>query len=187
MNATEVVFAYLEAWPSQVGNLGLAIDQDESKYIFYIGSDKSLYYVSSIEGTNLGSWSVYDSLSTEYWPLADDEAADFAVASDPSTYDIRIYYMSGGSMTEVSRTEKDTWAEAAALPTKASTTVSHSSLFGVQVLRDRGVSDDVFRDPPPFAPATISCDSMKVRPGKGQGRGGNVHSWRDHYTSRAYS
>lgn len=124
MNTTEVVFSSLEAWPSQVGNLGLAIDQDESKYIFYIGSDKSLYYVTSVKDTNLGSWSVYASLDTKYWPLTDSEAADFAVASDPSTYDIRLYYMSGGSMTEVSRTGKDTWVEAAALPTKASTTVS---------------------------------------------------------------
>lgn len=92
--------------------------------MFYIASDKSLYYATSVEYVNLGSWIVYDSLSTDYWPLADDEAADFGIASDPSTYDIRLYYISGGSMTEVPRTGKDTWTRAAALPTKASTTVS---------------------------------------------------------------
>lgn len=107
----------------------MAIDQDSSKYVFYIGSDSCLYYVTSVSDVSLGGWSIYDTLDTKYWPIADDDAADFAVASDPSTYDIRIYYMSGNAMTEVSRTGKDTWLEASALPTfttKASTVSSIS-------------------------------------------------------------
>lgn len=122
------MLAGLEYWDSGISSLGLAIDQDESKYIYYIGSDKALHYVTAQDDLNSGSWSVEDSLDTKYWPLADDADGDFAVASDPSSYDIRIYYMSGGSMTEVSRTEKNTWEEAQALPTKASTTVSTSFL-----------------------------------------------------------
>lgn len=124
VNTTETIFATLEAWNSGITNLALAIDQDESKYIFYLGSDKGLRYISSVKDTNLGDWSIYNSLDTKYWPLADEEDGEFAVASDPSSYAIRIYYMSGGSMTEVSRTGQDTWAEAAALPTKATNTVS---------------------------------------------------------------
>lgn len=116
VNTTESILAKLQSWPSEVGNLGLAIDQDSSKYIFYIGSDGSLYYVTSVAEQNLGSWSIYSSLDRSYWPLADQEAADFAIASDPATHEIRIYYMSGGSMTEVSRTGKNTWEQAAKLP-----------------------------------------------------------------------
>lgn len=136
VNETTPLLATLQAWPSQVGNLGIAIDQDSSKYLFYIGSDSCLYYVTSVADVNLGGWSIYATLDTKYWPTADDGAADFAIASDPSTYDIRIYYMSGDVMTEVSRTGKDTWLEAAALPTfttKAST-VSHNSSFTRQTL-----------------------------------------------------
>lgn len=120
--------AGLQAWSSDISSLGLAIDKDESKYIYYIGKDKVLHYVTSQDGLNLagGSWSVEDSLDTKYWPLADDADGEIAVASDPSTYDIRIYYMSGGAMTEVSRTGKDTWAEAQALPTRATATVSRT-------------------------------------------------------------
>ncbi|KUI63787.1 hypothetical protein VM1G_10463 [Cytospora mali] len=121
------VLAGLQAWGPGISSLGLAIDQDESKYIYYIGSDKTLHYVTSQDGVNLGSWSVENSLDIKYWPLADDADGEFAVASDPSSYDIRIYYMSGGDMIEVSRTGKDTWAEAQALPTKATATVSGSS------------------------------------------------------------
>lgn len=117
----------MEAWDSGISNIGLAIDKDESKYIFYIGSDNGLRYVTSIQGTNSGSWSIYDSLDTVYWPLADEADGDFAVASDPSSYEIRIYYMSGGFMTEVSRIGQDVWAKASALPTKAITTVSEDS------------------------------------------------------------
>lgn len=124
VDTTETIFADLQAWDSGITNLGLAIDEDESKYVFYIGSDNGLQYLSSIKSTNLGAWSVYQSLDTKYWPLADDADSDFAVASDPSSHEIRIYYMSGGSMTEVSRMGQDTWAEASALPTKATTTVS---------------------------------------------------------------
>lgn len=102
----------------------MAIDQDENKYVYYIGNDKALHYVTSQDGLKLGSWSVENSLDTKYWPLADDADGEVAVASDPSSYDIRIYYMSGGAMIEVSRTGKDTWAEAQALPTKATATVS---------------------------------------------------------------
>lgn len=106
----------------------MAIDQDESKYVYYIGSDKRLHYVTSQSDLNLGSWSVEDSMDTKYWPLADDADGDLVVASDPSSYNIRIYYSSGGAITEVSRTGKDTWEEAQALPTRASTTVSTPSL-----------------------------------------------------------
>lgn len=128
VNATQIVFAILEAWDSGISNLGLAIDKAESKYIFYIGSDKGLRYVASVKDTNFGGWSIYNSLDTEYWPLADEADGDFAVASDPSSYEIRIYYMSSGSMTEVSRIGEDAWAEASALPTKATTTVSEVPL-----------------------------------------------------------
>lgn len=114
----------MEAWDSGISNLGLAIDKDESKYIFYIGSDSGLRYMASVKDTNFGGWSIYNPLDTEYWPLADEADGDFAVASDPASYEIRIYYMSGGSMTEVSRIGQDAWAGASALPTKATTTVS---------------------------------------------------------------
>ena len=126
----------MEFWDSGISSLGLAIDQDESKYIYYIGSDKALHYVTSHNDLNDGSWSVEDSLDTKYWPLADDADGEFAVASDSSSYDIRIYYMSGGSMTEVSRTGKDTWEEAQALPTKASATVSTSFLTTCTLAND---------------------------------------------------
>ncbi|ROV97980.1 hypothetical protein VMCG_07067 [Cytospora schulzeri] len=125
-DSSVTVLAGLQAWSSGISSIGLAIDQDESKYIYYIGSDKALHYVTSQDGLNLGSWSVEDSIDTKYWPVADDTDGEFAVASDPSSYDIRIYYMSGGTMTEVSRTGKDTWAEAKALPTKATATVSRT-------------------------------------------------------------
>lgn len=124
VNTTETIFAALEAWNSGISNLGLAVDKDESKYIFYVGSDNGLRYVASIQGANFGAWSIYDSLDTEYWPLADEANGDFAVASDASSYDIRVYYMSGDAMIEVSRSKQGTWAEAAALPTKAPITVS---------------------------------------------------------------
>lgn len=127
VNTTQAILVGLEAWPTQVANLGMAVDRDESKYIFYIGSNKALYYVTSEVGKNLGMWSTYYSLDTKYWPLADDEAADFAVASDPASYEIRLYYVSGGSMVEVSRIGKDNWANAAALPTRV-TTVSKTPL-----------------------------------------------------------
>lgn len=124
IDSSVTVLAGLQSWNSGISSLGLAIDEDKSKYIYYIGSDKALHYVTAQDGLNTGSWSVEDSLDTGYWPLADDANGDFAVTSDPSTHNIRIYYMSGGAMTEVSRTGKDTWEKAQALPTKATASVS---------------------------------------------------------------
>ncbi|KUI54461.1 hypothetical protein VP1G_01842 [Cytospora mali] len=124
IDSSVTVLADLQAWGPSISSLGFAIDKDESKYIYYIGSDKTLHYVTSQDGLNLGSWSVEDSLDIRYWPLADNADGEFAVASDPSSYDIRIYYMSGGGMIEVSRTGEDTWAEAQALPIKATATAS---------------------------------------------------------------
>lgn len=88
-----------------MGNLAFAIDQDESLYVYYIGSHNALYNVSKVKDVNLDSWSTHYTFEDEdYWPLADSAASDFALASDPASYETRIYYMSGGEMRELRRT-----------------------------------------------------------------------------------
>ncbi|PSR82932.1 hypothetical protein BD289DRAFT_483567 [Coniella lustricola] len=121
VNETEFVLATLESWPTKVTNLAYAIDQDSSKYIYYIGTDSALYNVSLVADVNFGAWSINPTVEDEsYWPLADAADADFAVASDPGSYETRIYYVSGGSIQELRRTGKNTWAEEAVLPEKSS-------------------------------------------------------------------
>lgn len=84
-----------------------------------------MYNVSKIEDVNLGAWSTQFTYDDEdYWPLADSAASDFALASDPGSYETRIYYKSGGEMQELRRTGQASWAKAAALPEKSTQNVS---------------------------------------------------------------
>lgn len=114
----------LFAWDGTAKAIGMAVDADQTRYIFYIGTDRALYYVTSSSGVNGGSWSVQETKSTLYWPLADEDSSDFAIASNPETYDIRIYYKSGGSLVQVSQTSKGGWEEAVHVPAKNTATVS---------------------------------------------------------------
>ncbi|KAH7634397.1 hypothetical protein B0T09DRAFT_353063 [Sordaria sp. MPI-SDFR-AT-0083] len=82
-------------------SIGISLDTAWMRYVYYIGSDKSLYRLTSQNYV----WRLWENQSTTYWPQADESNAELTVVSaiiqDTHTAKVRIYYMVGGKLAEV--------------------------------------------------------------------------------------
>lgn len=112
----------LGAWDGRAKSIGLTLDSDATRRIFYIGSDSLLYcqFESESESETLDdgpAWSVCTDTDSSLWPAADSANAAFASAFDASRNAIWIFYMSGGNLTQVHRSSRNKWEEPIALPT----------------------------------------------------------------------
>ncbi|KAK3395547.1 hypothetical protein B0T20DRAFT_37696 [Sordaria brevicollis] len=91
----------LPFWTGQPKSLGISLDTAWTRYVYYIGSDKSLYRLTSQNYI----WRLWENQSTTYWPQADDANGELAVTStkiqDTGVAKTRIYYMVGGKLAEV--------------------------------------------------------------------------------------
>lgn len=85
--------------------------------MYYIGSDKSLYRLTSQNYV----WRVWENQSTTYWPQADEASGELAVTSakiqDTGIAKTRIYYLVGGKLAEVALDGNDNdWKQWRAVP-----------------------------------------------------------------------
>ena len=72
-------------------------------------------------------WSLEDTQSTAFWPMADSPNAEFALASQSVPTIVRLYYFVKGQLTEV-KYEDGAWSQWAALgPPKAAVSQSPTS------------------------------------------------------------
>jgi hypothetical protein len=78
--------------------------------------DKKLHQVSSLSFI----WTLMEAQTPAAWPQADDDNGDFAVASLFNNSVVRIYYDSGGALSEL-RAADGVWASARAVATSNST------------------------------------------------------------------
>ncbi|KAJ4409947.1 hypothetical protein N0V85_004032 [Neurospora sp. IMI 360204] len=107
----------LPFWTGQPKSIGISLDTAYARYVYYIGSDKSLYRLTSQHYF----WSLWENQSTTYWPQADEANAELAVVSaiitDTKTAKVRIYYVVGGKLAEVALDGNDNdWKQWRAVP-----------------------------------------------------------------------
>ncbi|KAK4162699.1 hypothetical protein QBC43DRAFT_75763 [Cladorrhinum sp. PSN259] len=91
----------LNAWDGNPKAIGIAIDTVLTRHVFYIGTDRAPHsYAAFVTGLTESGFRAQPDQTTEYWPLADEPNADFAIASHLGTSTIRLYYLSGGQLIE---------------------------------------------------------------------------------------
>jgi hypothetical protein len=101
----------MPAWDAAPGALGVAVDKANTRSLFYIGTDAALHQVANINY----AWQVFASQNTTAWPAADAAKAPLAVACNPQTSALRVYYTSGGQVVEANG-DGSSWVAAAVLP-----------------------------------------------------------------------
>ncbi|KAK7754314.1 hypothetical protein SLS62_003607 [Diatrype stigma] len=108
----------LNAFNGNVTKLGLAFDAAGNGAIFYIGQDAGLYQMQERKQDEWwkNQWFKTDRQDTSRWPFADSASSDIAVAFDADSDKIWIYYVVGGTMTQVHQSSSGVWEEAVALP-----------------------------------------------------------------------
>ncbi|KAK3935680.1 hypothetical protein QBC46DRAFT_45021 [Diplogelasinospora grovesii] len=119
LNNTAATNFSLTAWTGKPGGLGISIDQANTRFLWYIGNDSSLYSVANKNYV----WSPQANQSNAFWPLADTPNAPLAVASDLKSSMVRIYYMVKGQIAEV-KFENNVWQAWATVPAANNTDTS---------------------------------------------------------------
>ncbi|KAK4680467.1 hypothetical protein QC764_213410 [Podospora pseudoanserina] len=91
----------LEAWDGNPKAIGIAIDTDTTRHIFYIGTDRAVHWIAAFVSASVeGGFRAQASQNTDVWPLADEPNSDFTIASHIESSSIRLYYVSGGRIIE---------------------------------------------------------------------------------------
>lgn len=92
--------------------MGISLDSDSARNLWYIGNDKRLYSVTSDE--KAGTWALVGNESSAFWPLADESNAALAVAYETRGSKVRIYYMVNGQLSEIKH--EGTWRAWSTIP-----------------------------------------------------------------------
>ncbi|KAK4174244.1 hypothetical protein QBC36DRAFT_218882 [Triangularia setosa] len=91
----------LEAWDGNPKAIGIAIDTDTTRHVFYIGTDHTVHWIAAfVSSTVEGGFRAQARQNAEVWPLADESNSDFTIASHIESSSIRLYYVSGGRIIE---------------------------------------------------------------------------------------
>ena len=114
----------MPAWDGKSTSLGVSIDSEYTRSVWYIGNDKSLY---SVRNKNF-TWGMQTNQTDAFWPLADSPGAEFGIASEFKSSMVRIYYFVKGQLAEI-KYEKGEWKtwKALATPPKAAVIQSPTS------------------------------------------------------------
>ncbi|ORY67276.1 uncharacterized protein BCR38DRAFT_153959 [Pseudomassariella vexata] len=124
LNATTTPNFTLPAWDGKPASLGVSIDSDGARSIFYIGTDSQLYQVANSDDDD--AWRLYSRPNETFWPKADESNGRLAVANNPGSSALRVYYVSGGAVIEANGDDHK-WSTAAALPTVNTSTSAAAS------------------------------------------------------------
>ena len=128
MNKTAPANFALPAWDGRTHSMGVTIDANFTRFLWYIGNDSSLHQVGNTNFT----WTARANQSDTFWPQADTPNADLAAAYIFSSSVVRLFYMVKGQLAEVAF-QNNTWqawspvAEAPAVPTQSNATSTTST------------------------------------------------------------
>ena len=75
----------------------MTLDSKSTRSIFYLGTDKILHQISSINFV----WTLLPDQSQKLWPEADVANGQMAVTYNFPTSEVWVYYMAGGSVTQL--------------------------------------------------------------------------------------
>ncbi len=125
MNKTAPANFALPAWDGRTHSMGVTIDANYTRFLWYIGNDSSLHQVGNTNFT----WTERANQSETFWPKADTPNADIAAAYVFSSSVVRLYYMVNGQLADVTF-QNNSWkpwttvAEAPAVQTQGNATSS---------------------------------------------------------------
>ena len=114
MNQTAPSNFTLPAWDGRTSSIGVSIDKNFTRFLWYIGNDSSLHQVGNTNYT----WTVRANQSDAFWPQADEPNANLAVAYDFSSSMVRLYYLVKGQLSEVTF-QNNTWKAWTTVPIAA--------------------------------------------------------------------
>ncbi|KAI1138650.1 hypothetical protein F5Y05DRAFT_418872 [Hypoxylon sp. FL0543] len=114
----------LEAWDGGANGIGLTLDDDATRNIYYIGNDSLLHRLVEVQGT----WQKSTSQEERIWPRADVPNAQFAIASDYRRNEVFIYYMSNGQIIQLHQSAKNEWDPATPLAKYNNTALEESDV-----------------------------------------------------------
>ncbi|KXX74529.1 Protein crumbs 3 [Madurella mycetomatis] len=112
----------LPAWDGETSSLGISINSQNTRFLWYIGNDNRLYSVADQNGF----WSLRANQSDAFWPLADRPNADLAVAYRMRSNNVRIYYMVDERLSEI-KYEDNLWKAWSTVAPKPSTDATQPS------------------------------------------------------------
>ncbi|KAK0708828.1 hypothetical protein B0T21DRAFT_416220 [Apiosordaria backusii] len=113
----------LEAWDGDPKAIGIAIDTDLTRHIFYIGTDRAVHWIAAFVSARVeGGFRAQAGQNTEVWPLADEPNSDFTIASHIESSSIRLYYVSGGRIIETKYRDGN-WDSATPVETSNTTVI----------------------------------------------------------------
>ncbi|KAK1750231.1 hypothetical protein QBC47DRAFT_122466 [Echria macrotheca] len=104
INETAPVNFTLSAWEGTPSSLGMSIDSDYTRSVWYIGNDRELYQIVNKNYF----WSPNSNQSTAFWPAADEPNAEFGTLWERKTSIVRHYYFVDSRLAEV-RYEDGAW------------------------------------------------------------------------------
>lgn len=106
----------LPGWNGKPGGLGVAIDSDFTRSVFWIGTDKKLHEAANINF----EWQMMPNQFAQAWPPADEANADLAVTYNFDSSEAWVYYVSNKTVIQAYRGSNGTWSKAIAVPTSTS-------------------------------------------------------------------
>ncbi|KAK4659919.1 R8 protein [Podospora pseudocomata] len=104
INATAPVNFTLPAYDAATKGMGISIDRNYTRFIWYIGTDKKIHQIGN---TNY-FWSIRENQTESFWPEADEPNASVGVAFDFSSNLVHLYYMAKGKLVQV-KYENESW------------------------------------------------------------------------------
>ncbi|KAK0671375.1 hypothetical protein QBC41DRAFT_56141 [Cercophora samala] len=104
INATAPVNFTLPAYDAATKGMGVSIDSNYTRFIWYIGTDKKIHQIGN---TNY-FWSIRDNQTEKFWPEADEPNASVGVAFDFGSSLVHLYYMVKGKLVQV-KYENESW------------------------------------------------------------------------------
>ncbi|KAL2023562.1 hypothetical protein VTK56DRAFT_2170 [Thermocarpiscus australiensis] len=122
VNETAPTKFSLPAWDGKTKGIGISIDSDDTRFLWYIGNDSSLYSVADRNS----SWSPQASQSNAFWPLADTPNGELAVAQDSGSSMVRLYYLVKGQLSEI-KFENKAWKAWSTVPAPTQTQTQSST------------------------------------------------------------
>ncbi|KAI1322776.1 hypothetical protein F5Y16DRAFT_27940 [Xylariaceae sp. FL0255] len=126
----------LEAWDGNTAGIGITIDSNLTRRIFYIGTDSRIH--CQAEGS--ATWNKCADVDPSSWPVADGADAQLAVTYDVNNDAIWLFFKSHGQMTQVYRSGNNSWNAAVTLPsTIPSPTPQPSSHTGLSKGAQAGI------------------------------------------------
>lgn len=94
----------LPAWDGNTKSIGVTIDEDYTRFLWYIGNDRNLHVVANQNYT----WGRRDSQPNTFWPQADEPNSHLAVIYDMFTSSVWLYYFVQDRLGQVKYVD-DTW------------------------------------------------------------------------------